>query len=1324
MKKNIIFLVLALLSFAAFSQTPPPLRNRGDAVFTQADQYLAVLKTLSIPFGPVATLNSGLSRDGSLFFNTTSGKLMVLKSSAWEDVGKDVDLSGYYTKTQVDALLANYSTIAAMNTALSGKVDKTTTVNGKALSGNITLTKTDIGLGNVDDTSDANKPVSTATQTALNLKENSANKSNAALGTSTTLFPTQSSVKTYVDNAIAALPTQSFLLARANHTGTQAISTVNGLQSGLDAKINLVEKAAANGVATLGADGKIPNGQLPSIALTETFVVASQSAMLALSTAEMGDVAIRTDIQKSFILQQAPASTLANWIELLSPSLGNTDNLPEGTTNLYYTQARARSAISGGTGITYSSGTGVIANSAPNLQSNLSIGTRTPTTVPITNSDGTGATIPVASTTLAGVMSSADKTKLDGIAAGANTGTVTSVGLTVPTGLAVSGSPVTTSGTFGLTYAAGYAIPTTAKQTDWDSSFSWGDHRLFGLGQSAVTTDYNTIPSYSLYRNNALSVANAPTAGVHSVWTTGTTADLSTSGIGGQLAIGYSNAGGNYTPAELYIRSKASATTWNAWEQIATRPWTNTTFLPYSGGTLTGALGGTTASFTGIATVGGLTMLNNNNFGSAPFSIVGKNSGSDNTLYTYTPAAIGSAIGLSNYLPLSGGTLTGNLLGTTSSFSGNVNSQGAFVVNRAGAVNKGIFLQTSAINRWYQGANAVAETGGNVGSNWTLERFADNGSSLGYAIVADRNTGNVTIGGVLTGSSTANFSGNVIASTPPTIGAHLVNKTALDAAVADYLPLTAGSSSPLTDQLVVNRAGGSALTLRNTAGATGNTYAQFLNNASTRLGYVGFGSASNNNMQLVSDLGTINYTGTGHIFNSQITGTTGVFSSTLKATTNISIDGAAGSTRGLGLQTSGLLRGLLYADNTPESGANSGSLIKLSYYNDAGVYGGDFWRGDRSNGSSLFGGTVETKNLGITGTTNYNYPTLGTIAGTMQIRNGVSPVGSYGLGIGVWNDGNTWLQGGRFDGTATAYDIIMQSAGGEVGIGTTAPLSTLHTKGTTRVERESTSQYVAIDAEGGSGNILSKNTLDATYSTINVLQGNSTSNRNVINIDGNGVVNMAFGAGSVFTPTLSNHFIPKGYLDPLIASKSNLVGGNTFSGGETRFNYPVLKVLNSAGNIFLMSTASVSDATYTTGAIEIHRSRNDLAAGGSGSLRIYPNNSIIGLSSSVTVYGPSAPGTLATEEFVAAQIPVITRQTVSNNFGGSIAAGANVKVSFSTSSVPAGVGIVIGLPTNCPDGLLFKGKINSTGDVEIIAFNPTGSSVTVPSMSLNLKYIN
>lgn len=65
-------------------------------------------------------------------------------------------------------------------------------------------TKAQVGLSNVDNTSDANKPLSGATQTALSLKEDVVNKStNVSLGTSDTLYPTQKAVKQYVDTAVA-----------------------------------------------------------------------------------------------------------------------------------------------------------------------------------------------------------------------------------------------------------------------------------------------------------------------------------------------------------------------------------------------------------------------------------------------------------------------------------------------------------------------------------------------------------------------------------------------------------------------------------------------------------------------------------------------------------------------------------------------------------------------------------------------------------------------------------------------------------------------------------------------------------------------------------------------------------------------------------------------------------------------------------------------------------------------------------------------------------------------------------------------------------------
>jgi hypothetical protein len=59
-----------------------------------------------------------------------------------------------------------------------------------------------------------------------------------------------------------------------------------------------------------------------------------------------------------------------------------------------------------------------------------------------------------------------------GAGTSSTTGTVTSVSMTVPTGLSISGSPITGSGTLALTMTAGYAIPTTTSQTNWDTAYT------------------------------------------------------------------------------------------------------------------------------------------------------------------------------------------------------------------------------------------------------------------------------------------------------------------------------------------------------------------------------------------------------------------------------------------------------------------------------------------------------------------------------------------------------------------------------------------------------------------------------------------------------------------------------------------------------------------------------------------------------------------------------------------------------------------------------------------------------------------------------------
>lgn len=55
---------------------------------------------------------------------------------------------------------------------------------------------------------------------------------------------------------------------------------------------------------------------------------------------------------------------------------------------------------------------------------------------------------------------------------GTGSGTVSSVAMTVPTGLTITGSPITTTGTLAITFTSGYSIPTTSKQTTWDTAYS------------------------------------------------------------------------------------------------------------------------------------------------------------------------------------------------------------------------------------------------------------------------------------------------------------------------------------------------------------------------------------------------------------------------------------------------------------------------------------------------------------------------------------------------------------------------------------------------------------------------------------------------------------------------------------------------------------------------------------------------------------------------------------------------------------------------------------------------------------------------------------
>lgn len=123
------------------------------------------------------------------------------------------------------------------------------------------------------------------------------------------------------------------------------------------ASSQISDKALANGVASLDGSGKVPSAQLPALALTDVFVAASQSAQLAL-TAQEGDLVIRTDESKTYVHNGGSAGTMADYTELQFPDavtsvnsltgtvVLDTDDVSEGSTNLYYTDARADARIS------------------------------------------------------------------------------------------------------------------------------------------------------------------------------------------------------------------------------------------------------------------------------------------------------------------------------------------------------------------------------------------------------------------------------------------------------------------------------------------------------------------------------------------------------------------------------------------------------------------------------------------------------------------------------------------------------------------------------------------------------------------------------------------------------------------------------------------------------------------------------------------------------------------------------------------------------------------------------------------------------------------
>jgi hypothetical protein len=176
-----------------------------------------------------------------------------------------------------------------------------------------------------------------------------------------------------LDNrSITPLKFQTRLAAFAQPLSS-ALTTLAGVTSGAFGRqlletVDAPEARTALGlaaVATTGSASDITTGVLPAsvippLAINEVFAVASQSEMLAL-TAERGDVAIRSDETRSYILAVDDPSVLANWKQLTAGGdvtsvagrtgsvvlakddvgLGNVDNTTDATKPVSSDQAAA-----------------------------------------------------------------------------------------------------------------------------------------------------------------------------------------------------------------------------------------------------------------------------------------------------------------------------------------------------------------------------------------------------------------------------------------------------------------------------------------------------------------------------------------------------------------------------------------------------------------------------------------------------------------------------------------------------------------------------------------------------------------------------------------------------------------------------------------------------------------------------------------------------------------------------------------------------------------------------------------------------------------------
>ena len=221
-------------------------------------------------------------------------------------------------------------------------------------------------------------------------------------------------------------------------------------------------KNQANGYAGLDGSGKVASAQLPSY--VDDVVEATNYAGLP-GSGETGKIYVTLDTNKTYRWSGSA------YVEI-SASPGSTDAVTEGSTNLYFTTARARSSISATGNISYNSSTGVIstsltsgiasvsADTSPQLGGNLNVNGNSIISDSGSNiniTPGSGGFINLAgyqwptgptTTTISGAVSSIDANRNPNIMYLSNIGSASNGDSITFTGSQVSGSGLSTSQTY------------------------------------------------------------------------------------------------------------------------------------------------------------------------------------------------------------------------------------------------------------------------------------------------------------------------------------------------------------------------------------------------------------------------------------------------------------------------------------------------------------------------------------------------------------------------------------------------------------------------------------------------------------------------------------------------------------------------------------------------------------------------------------------------------------------------------------------------------------------------------------------------------------